>query len=122
MLQKPLSYLLILLTLSSGFTKLYFYIGYELNKPYIATTLCENISKPELKCNGKCYLAKKIKIAEKAEQNPQKTTSKRFVNDNFLITAYRFKAYKNQIPFLYHDVQPIYVTVNTHSVFHPPQA
>jgi hypothetical protein len=41
---------------------------YELNKEYIASTLCENKAKPKMQCNGKCYLSKKIKAQEKQEQ------------------------------------------------------
>ena len=36
-------------------------IEYNYNKEYIASVLCENRDKPELACNGKCYLNKKIK-------------------------------------------------------------
>lgn len=40
---------------------------YQLNKEYIASTLCENKDKPDLKCNGKCYLTKKIKTQDEKE-------------------------------------------------------
>lgn len=36
-------------------------IEYNVNKEYIASVLCENRDKPELACNGKCYLNKKLK-------------------------------------------------------------
>ncbi|MBV1888364.1 MAG: hypothetical protein KUG51_03650 [Urechidicola sp.] len=36
-------------------------IEYQTNKEYIASVLCENRNKPELACNGKCYLNKKVK-------------------------------------------------------------
>ena len=32
-----------------------------MNKNYIAANLCENKSKPEMKCNGKCYMKKQLK-------------------------------------------------------------
>ena len=35
-------------------------IEYNANKEYIVSVLCENRNKPELACNGKCYLNKKI--------------------------------------------------------------
>ena len=35
-------------------------IEYNYNKEYIASVICENRNKPELACNGKCYLNKKI--------------------------------------------------------------
>lgn len=43
-----------------------YYIGqltyYELNIDYIIETYCVNKDKPELKCNGKCHLAKKLQV------------------------------------------------------------
>lgn len=36
-------------------------IDYNLNYDYIAKILCINKDEPELKCNGKCQLAKEIK-------------------------------------------------------------
>lgn len=32
------------------------YVYYAANKTYIAEELCENKDKPQLKCDGKCYL------------------------------------------------------------------
>ena len=50
---------------------------YRLNKDYIARVLCENRDKPQLHCDGKCYLAKQLK----AQQNRQdKETTERVQN------------------------------------------
>ena len=50
------------------------YLDFELRKDYIIQNLCENRFKPQLKCNGQCYLAKKLhKIAE---DNATKETQK----------------------------------------------
>ena len=58
------------------------YIEYGINKDFIATVLCINKDKPELKCDGKCYLAKQVKKAsESDEQIPQ--TPKRLALENF---------------------------------------
>lgn len=122
MLQKPLSYLLILLTLSSGFTRLYFYMGYELNKNYIATVLCENKAKPELQCEGKCFLKKKIKQAEKQEQKSEQTSSKRFFSDHFLLSQYHFKSFFRQIAVYLPAPSQSYYSQNATAIFHPPQA
>lgn len=45
---------------------------YHLNRDYIARVLCENRDKPELHCDGKCFLAKKLKI-EQARQDRETT-------------------------------------------------
>ncbi len=39
------------------------YIGYQINKAYIARVLCVNRDKPQLHCDGKCYLDKQLKKA-----------------------------------------------------------
>ncbi|WP_342089244.1 hypothetical protein [Dyadobacter sp. OTU695] len=44
------------------------YLDYQLRKDYIIATLCENRSRPQLHCDGKCYLAKRIAQAAKEEQ------------------------------------------------------
>ncbi len=44
---------------------------YVVNYDYIVNVLCENRSKPQLECDGKCYLSKQLsKESEKNQQNP----------------------------------------------------
>jgi hypothetical protein len=43
---------------------------YQINKEYITRVLCKNRDKPQLHCNGQCYLAKKLK-EQQAEQDQQ---------------------------------------------------
>jgi hypothetical protein len=46
--------------------------SYVLNKASIIENFCVNQSQPELKCDGKCYLAQQLKAEkEKQEQNSQ---------------------------------------------------
>lgn len=40
---------------------------YIMNYDYIVNVLCENKDKPELQCNGKCYLAQML--ADESQQN-----------------------------------------------------
>jgi len=44
---------------------------YQINKEYITRVLCENRDRPQLNCNGQCYLAKKLK--EQQEKQDQQT-------------------------------------------------
>ncbi|SDG90549.1 hypothetical protein SAMN04487996_12532 [Dyadobacter soli] len=44
------------------------YLDFELRKDYIIATHCQNRSRPQLHCDGKCYLAKRIAQAAKEEQ------------------------------------------------------
>jgi len=47
---------------------------YHANKAYIARVLCVNRDKPELHCDGKCYLAKKLK--EQQDKQDKETTER----------------------------------------------
>lgn len=66
---------------------------FHLNRDYIAKVLCENRQRPELKCNGKCYLARKLK---EQEDNKDKETTNQVQNLPVLqlfaqpVTAFQF--------------------------------
>lgn len=63
------------------------YLDFELRKEHIINNLCENRFKPQLHCDGKCYLAKRLqKIAEdNAAKETQKHAShlKKMLEDSF---------------------------------------
>ncbi|REA60144.1 hypothetical protein DSL64_15840 [Dyadobacter luteus] len=82
-------------TLSPWGTIAYF----NVNRAYIAKTLCENRSRPELKCNGKCYLAK---ILKKQEAKKDKETTQRVEN---MPVAQLF--YLSTIAFVFDNEQPV---------------
>ena len=48
------------------------FLQYEFNKEYIIQNYCVNKNRPQLHCDGKCYLAKKLKAAEQNEENQSK--------------------------------------------------
>jgi hypothetical protein len=83
--------------------------------------LCINKSKPSLKCNGKCQMAKKIKEEDQKEQNTD--TVKKGIQDAPLSSKSFFAA----ISFLPNQAIRefcIYVSKNpiklSFSIFHPP--
>jgi hypothetical protein len=45
------------------------FLDFELRRDYIAQHLCENRNRPELHCNGQCYLAKQLKVTQEREQS-----------------------------------------------------
>ncbi|WP_288428109.1 hypothetical protein [uncultured Spirosoma sp.] len=72
-----LVYLLLFAVLLPGISPWGTIAYYNLNRDYIARVLCENRDRPELHCDGQCYLAKKLK----AQQDRQdKETSERVRN------------------------------------------
>ena len=69
------------------------YLDFELRKEYIIKNLCENRFKPQLHCDGKCYLSKQLhKVAEdnaRNETQKQSDTVKKLLQevfDNFVFT------------------------------------
>lgn len=55
--------------------------NYVVNYDYIVENLCENRDKPELSCNGKCFLAKELSNTEK---QPTQTFAKVISLDIFV--------------------------------------
>lgn len=47
---------------------------FEINQEYIAATMCENKSRPELVCCGKCILTKQLAKADAAEKKEKGNT------------------------------------------------
>ena len=47
---------------------------YHVNKDYIARVLCENRDKPQLHCDGQCYLAKQLKAQQ--DKHDKETTER----------------------------------------------
>jgi hypothetical protein len=64
-------------------------IDFALRHDYIAKVLCINQDKPELQCDGKCYLAQQFK---KAEENEKKTLHNYIVSSSeisaFILTSF----------------------------------
>ncbi len=44
------------------------YLDFELRRDYIVKNFCINKNRPQLNCDGKCYLAKRIAAAQEKEQ------------------------------------------------------
>ena len=76
---------------------------YHANRDYIARVLCENRDKPELHCDGKCYLAKQLK----AQQDKQdKETTERVQNTPVLQLFCQANS-----PFLFASVEMLLASV-----------
>src|SRR5690606_6409035 len=67
-MKKALIYLLILILSIPIISPLGTITYFVINQDYIKDVYCENKSRPELQCNGKCYLAKKIKQQKEAAE------------------------------------------------------
>ena len=68
---KVISCILLFLLSFQVFLKIGIIGYYGINRDYITANFCENISKPEMRCNGKCYLKKQIDKADESENRKQ---------------------------------------------------
>lgn len=107
--------------LMQSFSREGIYISFKINQDYIARVLCVNKNKPMLNCNGKCYLAKKLK---QAEQREQKKVLLKTLEFNLWCEACYSLAFPPQISLLfvgssfYLEKAPL---ASNMSIFHPPQ-
>jgi hypothetical protein len=120
--------LAIILFLSLSFqsmVKLGIVAWYEVNKTYVATVLCENKDKPEMKCCGKCYVNKQMNKVDRGsnsdKQLPGKTAKAETVDYIMPFTQSQnivFSPQENKI-FNGHYTGTAGFELVT-SVFHPP--
>lgn len=71
--------LAIILFLSLSFqsvVKLGIVAWYEVNKTYVATVLCENKDKPQMKCCGKCFVNKQMKKVDEGSNSEKQLPGK----------------------------------------------
>jgi hypothetical protein len=109
--------------LVQSFNKLFIVLDFRLNRSYIAQNLCENRSRPQMHCNGKCHMMKVMKQEQKKDQdNPERRAENKFelicadypqtkLDPAITITAISYPLIE----------EVIYAGFSTTS-FHPPQA
>lgn len=73
-MRNALIYLLLVATLLPSVSQWGVIAYYHANKDYIARVLCQNRDKPQLHCDGKCYLAKKLKATQ--DRQDKETTER----------------------------------------------
>ncbi|WP_410221461.1 hypothetical protein [Pedobacter sp.] len=95
--------------------------SYQLNKEYIASVLCTNKDKPELHCDGKCFLDIKLKELEqknKQEQENLKKLVETIIPEHTTAILPLYEIPNNSsIPF-YLQQKPI---GKVNNIFHPPK-
>jgi hypothetical protein len=67
-MKKVMVYFLLALLLFQNSGRLVVLAWFKLYQPEITRTLCVNRSRPQLHCDGKCVLAKKMAAAEKQQE------------------------------------------------------
>lgn len=102
------------------------FLNYELRKDYIIQNFCVNKDRPELKCDGKCYLAKQIKAAQQQDENEGTANfvNKLLVFDcipsemNWQVIGRTLLSTERKLT---HGLQHLNGTSAFDNIFHPPQ-
>lgn len=95
---------------------------YQANKAYVAKELCENKARPQMKCNGKCYLRKQLNKTENNQQNQQSKQSQAEAIEFLPVNSFTFTPgiFEEAVTYtdIYKHQQGYQPLVN---IFHPPQ-
>lgn len=98
-------------------------ISYFANKQYIAENLCVNKNNKNLHCNGKCYLIKQLKEAEKKEQSPAQPVSKMYDEELIMDLPETTGSNRKSDAFVSVEVTFLntkYISHFSSDIFHPP--
>ncbi len=99
-------------------------VDYAVNYDFINKNLCENKSKPQLLCNGKCYLKKEIaKASENQTKNDFRINISGFT-DTFIIdenfTFFTITDYNSESSNSNSELHFSYKFNLFSNIFHPP--
>ncbi len=106
-------------------TKVGIFINFTMNQDFIAKVLCINKKKPMLSCNGKCFLAQKLKKAEEKEEKQSPTPKKEqivaqyFFSKNSFFTINQLVNHTKETLSTYTNIQ--YTSCFLSYIFRPPK-
>jgi hypothetical protein len=126
--KKRLTYLLafsVLLIYSLTAFRAYMpYLNYQVNYKYISTVLCENKTKPVLKCHGRCHLQKELKKNAEEESGKNSKITVRIELEDMPIQSFDLSV--NRTYFIkassYGTVDEKIISLSSELNYPPPQA
>ena len=121
MLQRITAYLLIFSLITVNFSRFFIFAGFELNRNYIATKLCENRNRPWLHCDGKCYFAKKIKQAEDKQASDERQSQKSLFQEVYVISSTDVKFHSSLLQVISTPYTPTVPADRPATIFQSPQ-
>jgi hypothetical protein len=120
-LKRLTAWLLIISVLTVNYSRLFVYAGFKLNQSYIAANLCENRNKPQMHCNGKCYLMKKIRQAEEKQNNAARESQKNLLQEAYCEAIPELKFYTRLLQTITIPDNKIVPQKGYGTIFRPPQ-
>ena len=123
------SFLLVSLILSKVIYSAFWQINFYLNQKEIAAIECENKDRPEMNCNGKCYLAKQLKkadneLADKKEKQEHSISILKLVETSVFVENWKLKfevqAFNTEKELASYYYPSSYYLLLKSDIFHPP--
>lgn len=121
MFRSILAHILILFTLTANFSQVFVRAGFELNENYIISRLCINRDKPQMHCDGKCYLMRKLKQAEQKEKNREHESQRGMYQVGVVVEKLSFNPYMISIERKYQAELPFRLPAYAADIFQPPR-
>ena len=117
-----LAQVLVFTILAANVSQLFVYAAYEWNQDYISSEICINREKPQLHCNGKCYLMKKLKQAEQKEKNRDREEHRTLNQQGIVTEKLTFSAYSATAVQEYSSEIRFRLPLFAADIFQPPRA
>lgn len=105
------------------FTQAYYLIDYQLRQGFITKTFCINKERPQLNCNGKCYLAQRLKAAEERETKAQHNIFEKYEIPTMIceeLTSLSFRSCSFETSTALDTYTNYYTGAYTAHIFQPP--
>ncbi|MBK9511602.1 MAG: hypothetical protein IPO04_20235 [Cytophagaceae bacterium] len=103
------------------------FLDYQLRKDFIVKNYCVNKNRPEMHCDGKCYLAKQLK---KAQEKEEKEATNDFLTKFFGVEGFtkteNFRNFFEQQAYFAQSIKNYFyldkvISTDNASIFHPPK-
>nr|WP_295870068.1 hypothetical protein [uncultured Chitinophaga sp.] len=103
------------------FSKSLIVLQFRMQQSFIAQVLCENRNKPEMHCNGKCYLKKELD--RDASQDKNNSSNKERYEVMFVNALPERLTAPSAAPVVHivFYAEP-FLETPVHTIFHPPQS
>ncbi|MET1054235.1 MAG: hypothetical protein ABWY16_02920 [Pedobacter sp.] len=123
MLTRAIAILLLFSSVSVNLSGIFVFAGFEMNQSYIAKVLCINKNKPELHCNGKCYLMNKLKQAQDKEQKQEHQFQKiqLQMQEALAVLPFNFRQYSIAAINFSIPLNTGMPVARVNAIFHPPR-
>ncbi len=121
MIKKGIAYIISFSLLFSAMQQSFIYLHYLSNIDYYANVLCENKTKPQMHCHGKCQIMKEMKEQEKQQKSPVFPVKDKHQEIQFAQTEKQFSwnafsdLTKYNTAYIIHQFPEV-----VFSIFHPP--